>query len=317
MLSELRSDAEPVLATLDQWPVDQLEALGHALVAAPRHWAFSRALDRVLRLLTDNPAAAARVAVGLPAPEVRGVAALLAQSQPADVLQLLLSHLAEDETATELGACLLHEMILRRKSVARVADEWAARLAGHPLADLPLHRLPGETRLGESWPSKAELITVAGTVAAAERQTTPPDITSAVGTWLTESNGKADAALFTFTEPLTPDEVGLRTIEALGLDSVAGGGLALRRAGLDNVVATLFQAAANGGAYGRGLGGAYGRAAAWRSVAALAGGWHVGRTWWTFDAANDWFRRIAWDLGVVCLRPDGHVMAVLAATDSD
>ena len=82
-------------------------------------------------------------------------------------------------------------------------------------------------------------------------------------------------------------------------------------------MAILFGAAANGGAYDSGLGGAYGRAATWRSVRALAGGSHVGCAWWIFDAANDWFQRVAWDLGVACLRPGGHVMAVLAATDTD
>jgi hypothetical protein len=91
----------------------------------------------------------------------------------------------------------------------------------------------------------------------------------------------------------------------------------LRRAGLDDAVSMLFGAAANGGAYDSGLGGAYGRAATWRSLTALAGGSHVGCAWWIFDAANDWFYRVVWDLGVVCLRPGGHVMAVLAATDSD
>lgn len=104
---------------------------------------------------------------------------------------------------------------------------------------------------------------------------------------------------------------------ALGLDCLAGGGLALRQAGLDEVVAMVFGAAANGGAYDSGLGGAYGRAATWRSLSALAGGSHVGCAWWIFDAANDWFHRVTWDLGVVCLRPGGHVMAVLAATDTD
>ncbi|HEX6358460.1 DUF6183 family protein [Actinophytocola sp.] len=322
MLSELRdgSDTKPILAALGRWPVDRLAALGHELVASPRDWALSSALDHVFRLLSRTPsgaAAAADVAVGLPATEIRDVAALLARSQRTNALQQLLRQLPPGEQATELGACLLHEMIVRRKSVARVAATWERRLVGHPLADLPLHPLPGETRLGGPWPSKAEMITVPGAVPTVERQTTPPDVTAAVHTWLTESNGKAEAALFTLAEPLAAADVGIRTIEALELDSVAGGGLALRRAALDNVVTTLFLAAANGGAYSRRLGNAYGRAATWRSISALAGGWHVGCTWWTFDAANDWFRRVAWDLGVICLRPDGHVMAILSATDSD
>jgi hypothetical protein len=262
----------------------------------------------------------------LPDASARRVAALLAQSQRERVLVSLLA----GDIPTELGACLLHEMILRRKSVAPVADAWTARLAGHPLAELPLHALPGETRvpvaifgLGSQsadmpfGPGKDDPITIAGTVPVVSREAAPPELTAAVTTWLTQSNGKAEAAVFTLASPLAPDEVGVRTVDALGLDCLAGGGLALRRVGLDEVVAMLFGAASNGGAYDSGLGGAYGRAASWRSLTALAGGSHVGCAWWIFDAANDWFHRVAWDLGVVCLRPGGHVMAVLAATDTD
>jgi hypothetical protein len=340
ILAELRdsSDVRPYWAELDHWPTDQLEALGHALVALPdsAHWAFSSVLDHVLRLLAlkrdgGRAAAAVRVAVGGLAPAaVRRVAAMLAQAQREQVLVSQLAGLPDGDLGTELGACLLHEMILRRKSVTAVADAWTRRLAGHPLADLPLHALPGETRVpmanhGSGWqgtelpfgPSKVDPITLAGTVPVMSRGSTPPDMTAAVTTWLTESNGRAEAAVFTFASPLAPDEVGVRTMAALGLDSLAGGGLVLRQAGLDEVVAMVFGAAANGGAYDHGLGGAYGRAATWRSMDALAGGSHVGCAWWLFDAANDWFYRVAWDLGVVCLRPGGHVMAVLAATDSD
>jgi hypothetical protein len=348
MLSELGecSDAKPYWAALDDWAaageIDRLEALGHALVErtdSGRHWAFAATLDRVLDLLALNPsaecaAATVRIATGggLSTVEVRRLAAVLAQGQPEDVLQALLADLPADEwgLGTELGACLLHEMVLRRKSVAPVADTWPRRLVEHPLAGLPLYSLPGETRvsLPHFWPdsrsadlpfgpSKVDPITLAGTVPVASRESTPPDLTSAVTTWLTQSNGKAEAAVFTLASPLAQDSVGVRTLDALGLDCLAGGGLALRQAGLDDAVAMLFGAAANGGAYDSGLGGAYGRAATWRSVDALAGGSHVGCAWWLFDAANDWFYRVAWDLGVVCLRPGGHVMAVLAATDSD
>jgi uncharacterized protein DUF6183 len=288
-------------------------------------------LDHVLRLLTlresaAGAAAAVRVAAGLPAASMAGVAARLAAAQREQVLGSLLA----GDMPTELGACLLHEMILRRKSVAAVADAWVPRLAGHPLAELPLHPLPGETRVPlphfgydtESTvlpfgPGKVDPITAAGTVVSTSREPSPPDVTAAVTTWLTRSNGRAEAAVYTVSPALGPESVGVRTVEALGLDCLAGGGLALRRASLDEVVAILFGAAANGGAYDHGLGGAHGRAAAWRSLTALADGSHVGCAWWVFDAANDWFHRVAWDLGVLCLRPGGHVMAVLAATDSD
>jgi hypothetical protein len=339
MLSELRdcADARPYWAELESWSaagdVERLEALGHAIAGLPsrEHWAFDSILNRLLGLLaltpsTEGAAAAIRVAGRLPDSAARRVAEKLAQSQRERVLVSLLA----GDIPTELGACLLHEMILRRKSVAPVADAWTARLAGHPLADLPLHALPGETRVPLAHfghgsqsadmpfgPGKEDPITSPGTTPAASRETAPPELTAAVITWLTRSNGRAEAAVFALAAPLTPESVGVRTLTTLGLDCLAGGGLALRRATLDDVVAILFGAAANGGAYDHGLGGAYGRAATWRSLTALAGGSHVGCAWWIFEAANDWFQRVAWDLGVVCLRPGGHVMAVLAATDTD
>lgn len=340
MLDELRSasDIEPYTDEVDGWDTDRLEALAHALAAMPddAHWTFESVQEHVLRLLTLTPddgraAAAVRVALdGLPVATVRRMTQQLAAAQRDQVLVSLLADLPDGDLATELGACLLHEMILRRKSVAAVADAWAARLRGHPLADLPLHALPGETRVPlpsfgldvqsvglPFGPAKADPLTLPGTVPAVTRLRAPADLTAAVTTWLTQSNGRAEAAVFRLGRAVPPDEVGVRTLDALGLDCLAGNGLALHRASLDNVVPKLFGAAANGGAYDHGMGGAYGRAATWRSLDALAGGSHVGCAWWVFDAANDWFYRVAWDLGVVCLRPGGHVMAVLAATDTD
>jgi hypothetical protein len=163
----------------------------------------------------------------------------------------------------------------------------------------------------------ADLITTAGVVPSATRETTPEDMTAVVTTWLTKSNGRAEAAVFTLDAPLAAADVGIRTVESLGLDCVAGNGLALRAATFAEVDAMLFDAAANGGAYDSGLGRTQGRIAARRSAKALAGGVVDGCAWWTFDAANDWFKRIAWDLGVLCLRPGGRGIAVLAATDED
>jgi hypothetical protein len=324
-VAELRdsSDVRTYWAEVDGWSTEQLEALARTLAVLPdpTHWAYDSVLDHVLRLLATSreagrAAAAVRVAAALTPARLRGLAARLATAQRQHVLTSLLA----GDIPTELGACLLHEMILRHKPVTAVADAWKERLAGHPLADLPLHPLPGETRVlshGSPLAPDKDPLTLAGEVPTVSRETTPPDLTSAVTTWLTQSNGKAEAAMFTLAAPLGQADVGVRTMAALDLDCLAGGGLALRPAGLDDVVAVLFGAAANGGAYPSGLGGAYGRAAMWRTVNALAGGSHVGCAWWLFDAANDWFYRVAWDFGVVCLRPGGHVMAVLAATDTD
>lgn len=318
----------PYYAELDRWSsadeVSRLEELGHALLTEPGHPSYGSIFERVERLLALTPsavraAAVVRLAARLPPRRVRWTATLLATGQPASVLLSM-------ELPLELGACLLHEMVLRGMSVAPVADVWRQRLTGHPLGSLPLEPLPGEVdlplpqfspiRFSEDG-TRAELITAAGAVPSATRETTPADCTAAVSTWLTESNGRAEAAVFTLSSPLSAADVGIRTVESLGLDCLAGGGLALRPAALTDVVPLLFGAAANGGAYDRGLGGAYGREAAWRSVKALAGGVVTGCAWWTFDGANDWFKRVAWDVGVFCLRPGGRGVAVLAATDED
>lgn len=304
------------------------------MLAGARDWKFDHAMANVERRIALKPSperAAAAVTIGLddrmPHARLPHLAQLLAQAQPANVLLSLLADLAPGTPATELGACLLHEMVLRGVSVDPVAARWTTRLAGHPLGALPLAPQPGEDDLslpnfqlnGASMdmpygPGPAE-VTAAGPVPSVERQPTPPDVTAAVTTWLTRSNGRAEAALFTLATPI--DDIGVRTLESLGLDCLAGDGLALRRSTLSEVVALLFAAAAAGGAYDHGLGGAYGRAATWRSVTALSDGDPTGCTWWTFDAANDWFARVAWDIGIVCLRRNGRELAVLAATDVD
>jgi hypothetical protein len=314
------------MAELDRWSkadeVGRIEELGRALLSArDRPWTFTSVLDRVERLLALTPspartAAMTRLARQLPAARLRRTAAMLAQAQDAEVLL----HQARS-MSLELRACLLHELVLRGVAVG----SWD--LHGHPLSALPLDRLPGEDRLplthysadgqsaGLPFGGGGRLITSAGETPKATRETTPPTMTAAVTTWLTESNGKAEAAVFTLESPLT--SVGIRTLESLGLDSLAGNGLALTASTLDEVVPMLFAAAANGGAYDHGAGGAYGRAATWATVQALAAGEPAASRWWTFAAANDWFHRVAWDLGVVCVRADSRSMAILAATDED
>ncbi|MEV7024283.1 DUF6183 family protein, partial [Kitasatospora sp. NPDC093558] len=72
--------------------------------------------------------------------------------------------------------------------------------------------------------------------------------------------------------------------------------------------------------------GAYGRLAAWRSLAALAGApqdatpAEVERraaacVWYGFQAWTEWFNCDSWDFGFLTLSPDRTRLAVLAATD--
>jgi hypothetical protein len=90
----------------------------------------------------------------------------------------------------------------------------------------------------------------------------------------------------------------------------------------------MFAAASMGGAYTSGLKGGYGRLAMWRSVAALVGADEQDPVeavaalaercrWLSFDATSAWFFQVAWDIGLVAVRPDGRSLATLSATDTD
>ena len=39
--------------------------------------------------------------------------------------------------------------------------------------------------------------------------------------------------------------------------------------------------------------------------------------WVSFTADSEWFYRVAWDLGLLAVRPDRMSLAVFAATDTD
>jgi len=89
----------------------------------------------------------------------------------------------------------------------------------------------------------------------------------------------------------------------------------------------LFAAAAWGGAHGGGRYAAWGRRAAWQSMSGLMGiAWsEIARmsafaercSWWRFESEAPWFHNVAWDVGLMCVRPDGAALAAVAATDTD
>jgi hypothetical protein len=96
----------------------------------------------------------------------------------------------------------------------------------------------------------------------------------------------------------------------------------------DQAWRVLFAAASTGGAYNSGARGAYGRLAAWQSLARLCGaveGDPVGVveacaracTWYGFSADTQWFQQVAWDIGLAVVSPERRRLAVLAATDTD
>jgi hypothetical protein len=153
---------------------------------------------------------------------------------------------------------------------------------------------------------------------------------AAVNNWMEESNGKCEARVFKASHPLTEQHLGNEALLSLGLEclqDVRPESLQTVQLTPRQVINALFAAAANGGAYNWGLGGAYGRLAAWRSVAGMAGALETDSIenlavsanrclWHWFEAASSWFYGII-DMGLIAVRPDRMSFAVLAATDTD
>ncbi|GAA3374798.1 DUF6183 family protein [Streptomyces racemochromogenes] len=98
---------------------------------------------------------------------------------------------------------------------------------------------------------------------------------------------------------------------------------------LDDVWQLLFASASMGGVYDQGVGGAWGRMWAWRSMSALSGApaladaeeverWARETTWFRFEADSGWFHNeTGTDFAIAALSPDRRRLAVLAATDTD
>ena len=162
----------------------------------------------------------------------------------------------------------------------------------------------------------------------------PPEaecLRSAVKNWEAESNGQSEARLFRSDVDVPPAAISAALALSLPLACLAGAtesDLTLGVVSPADVLATVFAAAGNGGAYNQGLGGAYGRLAAWDTLGALAGTGEADTleaaavaaascNWFSFTAKSAWFYDVAWDFGLLALRPDRRTLAVLAATDTD
>ncbi|WBB58910.1 DUF6183 family protein [Streptomyces sp. WMMC500] len=326
-------------------------------------WQYRGVFDHLLRLLATTPgpghcahalrlvAAAAEAGRRLD----RYAASLLAGGQPAAELATAFTADAPDE----LRACLLHELVLRKVPVTETPGiaEWAASPypSRHPLGRLPLtlcdvegrpelpRHGPGGTGhavpYGPAGHRGALQGGSAGPVPAAEETTTDAGarrMARAVANWAEESNGRVEAREFALAAPPAAGAVP-ETLLSLGL-------ACLREPSPRNPFAVvpcppaeawrmLFAAASLGGAYNSGLGGAYGRLAAWESLAALAGVAEgagaedagVGEVearagecaWYGFVADTAWFEQVAWDLALAAVGAEGRRLAVLAATDTD
>jgi hypothetical protein len=323
-------------------------------------WQYRSVFDHLLRLLATTPgpghcAAAVRlVAAAADAGRSldRYAASLLAGGQPSGELATAFTGDAPDE----LRACLLHEMVLRGIDVTEEPGiaRWAASpyLSGHPLGRLPLTlsategrpALPSHGRTGSGnalpygalGPGAAGALQAggAGPVPAAEETTTDAGarrLAAAVANWAEESNGRIEAREFALAVPPAAGAVP-ETLLSLGLDCLreptARNPFAAVACSPAEAWAMLFAAASTGGAYNSGRQGAYGRLAAWESLAALSGaaeGSSIEEVearagacgWYGFVADTGWFELVAWDLALAAVGADGRRLAVLAATDTD
>ncbi|WP_369185662.1 DUF6183 family protein [Streptomyces sp. Y1] len=282
----------------------------------------------------------------------RVAAAVLAQYQPLAALgPVFVADPGARRTRRvreELRACLVHELVLRGAPVARLREAvaWAEaspHWADHPLAWLPWTLAPFEGEpavpkffrggmaggVGYGLP-EGEPLAGSGASAAVpvEIGEDAPDLTAAVRRWARRHNGRIEAAVFLADAELAPDALP-GTLAELPLDCLDG--LRMRPVvvptAATEVWQRLFAAASVGGGHPNEFWhGAYGRLAAWRSMAALAGAdpdaspEEVIRrvedcTWYGFRVSTDWWVEDFMDFGVLALGPGRRRLAVLAATD--
>jgi hypothetical protein len=289
---------------------------------------------------------------------LEGVASKLAALADAGELTEALDTATSEEPARfDLAALVLQEMALR--DCIGPDAQWTRQLrerlaaAAHPLASLPLaaHRLEVPVELPQyrngatmfsSDPIECEPRNPAAVAAAADvsaREISgvvdPEAVAAAVRNWCDESNGVIEVKTFALSRPT--DAAGLvGSLDDLGLKCLEGAGGANTAAAVVDAGMTLralFRAASQGGAYNHGLCAAFGRLAAWRSLAAMAGAAPPGTSpdasvdsiaagagqcaWIAFSAESAWFNNIAWDLGLLALRKDCTTVVVLAATYQD
>jgi hypothetical protein len=320
-----------------------------ALTTGPDH------VDALFALLTRPRLRSVQRARSLEM-RVRSFASRLGHGQTKEALEATVARLGDKVEHTEILACWMHETVLRGTSLDRepAIVAFHARLAEaqHPLGALPLTLLEAESEAPtympmyganaiskavarlESGPTSARTLPPPGEhgapkVARIDDPALEARLRESVLPWTTGSNGKAEAKAFRLEPALTVASPGRWLLRALALDCVEGAeALHAERTSADTVWGALFAAAANGGAYSSGLGGAYGRRAAWVSLAALIDG-PEGATpfeldtlapsarFLTFGAPGGWWSDVAWDIGVLAVRLDGASVAVLAATDAD
>jgi hypothetical protein len=280
----------------------------------------------------------------------REIASILAFAQPLDAIAALVERRRAEHV--EALACLVQECVLRhgRLEGEPYASFWTELDAvGHPLAWLPLRTfeperslsLSGHAAFGASFPipfgpssgrTSGDPVgtddVVAPAIVADEQALL--DAEAALGcvvAWKDRSNGTIGCWAFAL-DPGRPTSLA-GSLEGLGLDCLAGAPPpAVGDQAVDRAFDVLFAAASSGGAYPSGAFGAYGRLLAWRSAGTLAdappgSGFDdveqqvLTSRWCWFESYSAWYHAVAWDVGLVAIRPDERSIAILAATDTD
>ncbi|EGX56187.1 hypothetical protein SZN_29140 [Streptomyces zinciresistens K42] len=325
---------------------------------AGRTWQYRSVFDYLLRLMatTPGPGNVAQTLRLVSSAEVYGrkldryTASLLASSQPAEELAVAFTGHATEE----LRACLVHELVLRGVDVTGTPGiaGWATspHWSHHPLRRLPLAlaEVEGQPDLpscnarggSHSMPygplANREVRGDGRAQVPSAEETTTEAVTKGIGAavtnWADESNGRIEARTFDLAASLAVESVP-STLMALGLKCLEGAGtkktsLSVAACPPEHAWRVLFAAASTGGAYNSGARGAYGRLAAWQSMAGLSGTAYDSPAeeveararacaWYAFSANTKWFERVAWDIGLVAVSPDSRQLAMLAATDTD
>ncbi|AGC48338.1 hypothetical protein MYSTI_07066 [Myxococcus stipitatus DSM 14675] len=280
------------------------------------------------------------------------LASLLATFRPASTFIELLAHRRGPDDLTELFACGIHEYVLRGSSLAshpHVRDFWAQVVQrGHPLADLPLTRLAWESSLGldlgvedlsasiSSLSSRMasddddDAPTLPNIQVAVRDEPVPPHFAAVIETRGDDgppSQYEQRVLKLRPSLPKAPADSIQSVLVDLGLDLLEDADfVTCHRAVLEDVVSSLFGLAVFGARGWQGaLGAAHGRLALWRTLAGLSG--FEGPLdpkalsarlescgWYRFEASER-VRNASRRLGLVCLRPGGTSMALLAVRD--
>lgn len=281
-------------------------------------------------------------------------ASVIASTHTPDFIQsLIIRHIADKKFLAVITP-LIQESVARGANydnVELIRAFWQGLAKQNdPLTWLPLHRMDIEETI--TFPSYgnggsvAHLATssISGKLekqptqntpgkpfTAVEQSLNPEAAARCVRSWTKGSNGKFEAKLFETSVPISAADISTKQLLKLRLDCLAKAmpsAVKLETSKTENIFHIAFSAASNGGAYTQGEGGAYGRLAAWQSLAELTGVRADGTfddaykavkqsDWYSLSSTSEWFHNVAWDFGIVCLRPDKRHVSVLAASDED